>query len=189
LTDLPYGTPAIECWVPGTDGAASRLGVVQYLVKPISRDVLLAAVDGVGSDVDSVLLVDDEPEAVQLFARMLASADRRYRVSRAVSGARALDLLRERRPDLMLLDLIMPGMDGFQVLSEKARDPEIRDIPVVIVSSRDPSGEPIASDTLSVTLSGGLSIRDIMACIGAVSEAVSPPARLGGPERPGRPGG
>ena len=48
----------------------------------------------------------------------------------------------------MLLDLIMPGMDGFQVLQQKSRDPSIRDIPVIIVSSRDPSNEPIVSDSL-----------------------------------------
>jgi len=74
----------------------------------------------------------------------------------------------------VLLDLIMPGMDGFQVLQEKSQDPAIRDIPVVVVSSRDPSGEPIVSDVLTVTRSGGLSVRDLLACIQAVSEALSP---------------
>jgi len=79
----------------------------------------------------------------------------------------------------VLLDLIMPGMDGFQVLQEKSQDPAIRDIPVVVVSSRDPSGEPVvrmstSSDVLTVTRSGGLSVRDLLACIQAVSEALSP---------------
>jgi len=124
--------------------------------------------------VQTVLLVDDQPEVLQLFVRMLSSAAHTYDVLQAKSGQRALSLLRQRRPDVMLLDLIMPGMDGFQVLQEKSQDPSIRDIPVIVVSSRDPAGEPIVSDTLTVARGGGLSVRDLMACIRAVSEILSP---------------
>jgi signal transduction histidine kinase/CheY-like chemotaxis protein len=168
--DLPYDTPAVTCWVPGEDAAATQLGVVRYLLKPTTRDELLAALSELGEEVRTVLLVDDEPEALQLFARMLSSAERGYRVLRAKNGPRALDLLRTRRPDVMLLDLIMPGMDGFQVLHEKGQDPAIRAIPVIVLSSRDPGGEPIVSDALSVTRGGGLSVRDLLASIRAISE-------------------
>lgn len=82
----------------------------------------------------------------------------------AASGRRALQLLRERQPDAMLLDLVMPAVDGFQVLHEKNRDPRIRDVPVIVVSSRDPSGDPIVSDALTVVRSGGLSLRDLVVC-------------------------
>ena len=70
--------------------------------------------------------------------------------------------------------LLSEGGHGFQVLEEKAQDPAIRDIPVVIVSSRDPDGEPMVSDTLRVTRSGGLSVQDLLACIQAVSEILAP---------------
>jgi len=187
LTSLPYATPTITCWVPGEDEAARRLGVVRYLIKPITREVLLSTLRDLGGDVRSVLLVDDQPEVLQLFMRMLSSAECSYDILQAKSGQRALSLLRQRRPDVMLLDLIMPGMDGFQVLQEKARDPSIREIPVVVVSAKDPSGEPIVSDTLTVTRSGGLSSRDLMTCIQAVSGILSPsaqPADRGPPEMP-----
>ena len=174
LANLPYGTPAVACWVPGEDEAARRLGVVRYLTKPVTRQELLAALEGLGREVQRVLVVDDQPEALQLFARMLSSAERGYRVIRAESGPRALSLLRQQRPDVMLLDLIMPGMDGFQVLQEKGQDPAIRDIPVIVITSKDPSGEPIVSDGLTVTRSGGLSVRDLLGCIQAVSEVLSP---------------
>ena len=192
LANLPYGTPAVACWVPGEDEAARRLGVVRYLTKPVTRQELLSALEDLGEDVandadggdetytpcarqhPTVLLVDDQPEALQLFARMLSSAERGYRVIRAESGPRALSLLRQQRPDVVLLDLIMPGMDGFQVLQEKGQDPAIRDIPVIVVTSKDPSGEPIVSDGLTVTRSGGLSVRDLLGCIQAVSEVLSP---------------
>ncbi|NOZ26880.1 MAG: response regulator [Chloroflexi bacterium] len=179
LADLPYGTPVIACWVPDEGTAAKELGVVQYLVKPVNRETLLSALEDLGEEVESVLIVDDEPEVVRLFSRMIASADRSYRVLRANDGQRALDLLRARRPDTMLLDLILPGMDGFQVLREKQRDPSIRDIPVIAISSRGPIGQPIVSDMLHVTRGGGLSMRDLAACIEAVSEALVPSDRAG----------
>ena len=174
LAHLPHSTPAIACWVPGEDEAARRLGVVRYLVKPVNRQTLLAALERLGDQVKTVLLVDDELEAIQLFARMLSSSPRRYRLLQARSGQRALSLLRERQPDVMLLDLFMPEMDGFQVLREKSEDPSISQIPVVVISSRDPRGEPAMSDRLTVTRSGGLSVPDLLACIQALSCLLAP---------------
>jgi CheY-like chemotaxis protein len=177
LANLPYGTPAVTCWVPGGNDTAHQLGAVRYLVKPVTREMLYSTLEGLGEGIKSVLLVDDKPEVLQLFARMLASTRRGYRVLRATSGQQALSMLRERRPDVMLLDLIMPGMGGFQVLREKNQDPTIQEIPVIVVSAKDPSGEPIVSDTLTVTRSGGLSMRDLLACIQAVSEVLAPSTR------------
>jgi signal transduction histidine kinase/CheY-like chemotaxis protein len=176
LTHLPYNTPAITCWVPGKDEAARRLGVVRYLVKPITRESLLSALEELGEEVRTVLLVDDEPEVLQLFSRILTSAERGYRVLRAKSGRRALDLLRERRPDLVLLDLIMPGVDGFQVLQQKSQDLSIQDIPVVVISSRDPAREPIVSSVVTVTRSSGLSASDLLTCVRSISETLTPSA-------------
>jgi signal transduction histidine kinase/CheY-like chemotaxis protein len=188
VADMPHGTPTIACWVPGADEAAQSLGVVRYMVKPISSRSLLETLETLGQEVKTVLLVDDEPEALQLFARVLASSQREYRLLQATSGQRALGLLRERQPDVLLLDLIMPGLDGFQVLQQKSRDPSIRDIPVVIISSRDPVNEPIVSDSLTVTRGGGFSARDLLECIQAVSETLTPRPRTDGrapPETPG----
>ncbi len=84
----------------------------------------------------------------------------------------------------MVLDLIMPGLDGFQVLRQKSQDPAIRDIPVIIISSRDPTGEPIESDTLTVIRCGGFSIRHLLSCIQKISDVLSP---SGQPADPGQP--
>jgi signal transduction histidine kinase/CheY-like chemotaxis protein len=173
IGNLPYGTPTVTCWVPGGDETAQRLGAAHYLVKPVTRGALLAALESLGGTVKSVLVVDDEPEAVRLFSRMISSAERNYRVLRATSGQRALSLLRQRRPDAMLLDLIMPGMDGFQVLQEKSRDLDVREIPTVVISSRDPSGKPVVADTVAATRGGGLSARHLLACIQAFSEILA----------------
>jgi CheY-like chemotaxis protein len=183
LISLPHAIPAITCWVPGDNEAARRLGVTQYLVKPVDRDILLTAVESVGEGVKQILLVDDEREVLQLFSRVLSSAERGYQVLWASSGQMALSLLRERHPDVVLLDLLMPQMDGFQVIQEKNRDPAIREIPVIVVSSRDPGGAPITSDKLTVTRGGGLSAHDLLACIEAVSKTLAPSAQSDDPER------
>jgi signal transduction histidine kinase/CheY-like chemotaxis protein len=186
LARLPYGTPALICRVPGESQVTSRLGVMHYLVKPISREALLAALEGLGKPVENILLADDNQEAVRLFSRMLATSDKGYNVIRATNGQRTLTLLRQRHPDVLLLDLIMPGMDGFQVLEQMKQDPAIRDIPVIVISSRDPSGDPVVSDSLLVSRTGGLSVRDLVDCIWAVSQTLNP---VGLPARPGPPGG
>jgi signal transduction histidine kinase/CheY-like chemotaxis protein len=186
LKELPYGTPAISCWVPGEEDAAKQLGVMRYLVKPVTGEALLLALKDAGDDVESVLLVDDELELLRLFSRVFTTADPKYRVLRATNGQRALSLLKQRKPDVMVLDLIMPGLDGFQVLRQKSQDPEIRDIPVIIISSRDPTGEPIESDMLTVIRSGGFSIHHLLSCIQSISEILSPssqPADPGQPEK------
>ncbi len=174
LRQLPYDTPALVCHVPSREETARRLGVVRYLVKPVTRDALLGVLAELGADTRTALLVDDDAEVLQLFARMLSSAERPYRVIQAMDGRRAIDLMRERRPDVVLLDLVMPGMDGLQLLQAKSEDADIAGIPVVIISSRDPSADPVTHEPLMVMRGGGLSVRALLDCIQAVSEALAP---------------
>jgi signal transduction histidine kinase/DNA-binding response OmpR family regulator len=170
---LPFGVPAVVCAIPGVEEATSGLEVADYLVKPISRPQLLAALDRLEGRVETVLIVDDEPDALQLFWRMLARADRPYRVLRAYDGRQALEVLRAEPVDAVLLDLAMPEMDGFQFLAARAQEPALRDIPVILISARDPLGHPIVSKTLAVTLADGLSARQIVECVEALSGILS----------------
>ncbi len=174
LGNLPFGTPAITCWLPGEHEAARRLGVVDYLIKPLSREKLLAALAKMGEKIKTVLIVDDEEDELHLFARMLESHESHYSSLQVTTGQRALSMLRSRKPDVILLDLVMPGMNGFQVLEEKAQDPTIAGIPVIIISSRDPSGDPIVGHTLTVTQANGLSQRNLIACIHTIGEILAP---------------
>jgi signal transduction histidine kinase/CheY-like chemotaxis protein len=173
-TKLPFGTPVFSCWLPGKPEAASHLGVVEYLIKPLTREKLMASINNLGVKVKTVLIVDDEEDELHLFARHLEADRNGYAILQVTNGQRALSMLRSRRPDVMLLDLMMPGMNGFQVLTEKQQDSSINDIPVIIVSSRDPAGDPIVSDTFAVTQSGGLSQRNLIACIQGVGEILAP---------------
>jgi signal transduction histidine kinase/CheY-like chemotaxis protein len=174
---LPFGTPVLTCWVPGKEEAAHELGVVEYLIKPIQHTDLMRVVERVSPDVKKILLVDDEPEILRLFIRMLSSSGRTYQIIQASNGVRALQLMRSRKPDMVILDLVMPEMDGFQVLHEKSHDERIRDIPVVVVSSLNPRGETMVSRNLSVSRGDGLSINELLLCIQELTKILVPTER------------
>jgi len=82
--------------------------------------------------------------------------------------------MREGGVDLLLLDLVMPGLDGFGVLAAKAADPALRAIPVVVLSARDPEREPVSTPWLAVSRQGGLLSRDLLGAIRALVQALPP---------------
>lgn len=174
---LPEGTPIISCALPGIPEMAPAMGITNYLVKPITRETLLAALDRLaesGSRIKTVLVVDDEPDALQLFWRMLESAGRDYRVLGAHDGQEALRLMRQQPPDVVLLDLVMPNLDGFQVLAACQADNTLRNVPIIVTSAHDPMGQPIVSEGLNITQPGGLALHELLACIEAVTAILSP---------------
>jgi len=175
LSVAPYGTPVISCWLPGEVEAASQLGVIQYLVKPITREKLLAVLDALpGGSPRRILVVDDEPDELHLFARMLESAPAGFQVVQASNGKRALDFLRSREIDIVLLDLIMPVLNGFQVLEAMRQDSELCDTPVIVISSRDPLGEAITSSTIQISHNGGFSTGHLLEVIQTMTNIILP---------------
>jgi signal transduction histidine kinase/CheY-like chemotaxis protein len=187
VTALPYGVPVIICSIPGTEEAVGAMGVADYLLKPISREALLGALDRLATPVETVLVVDDEPDARRLFGRMLTEAGRGYRVVRASDGRQALEILRHQRVDLVLLDLVMPEMDGFRLLALKAQDPALSEIPVILTSARDPLGQPIVSHALAVTCRNGLNSQELLACIESLTAILSKTSPRGDPALTGMP--
>lgn len=86
-----------------------------------------------------MLVVDDAPENIQLLSGLLKPA---YKVKAATSGEKALLIAgREPMPDIILLDVMMPGMDGYEVCRQLKADPATRDIPVVFVSGHTAESE------------------------------------------------
>lgn len=174
---LPEGIPIISCALPGIPEMAPAMGITDYLVKPITRETLLAALDRLaesGNRIKTVLVVDDEPDALQLFWRMLESAGHDYRVLGAHDGQEALRLMRQQPPDVVLLDLVMPNLDGFQVLAACQADQTLRKVPIIVTSAHDPTGQPIVSEGLNITQPGGLALHELLACIEAVTAILSP---------------
>ena len=112
------------------------LGAFDYLVKPIERETILAALRRTpAAPTNRVLVVDDEPAAVDLITQLLQ--DEGYHVKGAYSGEEALRALADEPPDIILLDLLMPGMDGFEVIQQIKANQNWRDIPIVVVTAKD----------------------------------------------------
>lgn len=88
-----------------------------------------------GTDVDNllVLAVDDVPLNILLIKKMLSQYT--FQIKTANSGQAALDAVAERIPDLILLDLMMPGIDGFEVIQRLRANEETKDIPIIILSA------------------------------------------------------
>lgn len=80
-----------------------------------------------------ILLVDDDPDFVAATRLVLEEAG--YRVRTALRGQTGLDLARQKKPDLIILDIIMPDQDGFMVCEALKSDPELRHVPVMMLTS------------------------------------------------------
>jgi len=114
------------------------LGATDYLMKPIDRERLVTALAPYRRELP-VLIVDDDPDVRALLRRMLEREG--YTVDEADNGRVALERVRERAPGAILLDLMMPEMDGFEFLEELRRDEAGRGIPVIVVTARELSAE------------------------------------------------
>ena len=94
----------------------------------------LSTVEGTARMMHRILVVDDEPDITALVAYHLAKAG--YRVSTAADGAEALKAAREEKPDLVILDVMLPGVSGYDVLAELRRRDETKDVGVILLTAR-----------------------------------------------------
>ncbi|NLG51605.1 MAG: response regulator [Chloroflexi bacterium] len=180
MKQLPTGIPVITCRIPDANRASASTKT-EWLVKPVARETLLATLEKLEVMTGTILIVDDDPDALHLFGRMLDSSERGYRTLLATDGQQALEILEECRPDAILLDLVMPRVDGFQVLERRSQDSALREIPVAIISAQDPAGQPIVSSGLAVAQREGLSARKLLQCITALVNILSAGERGDGP--------
>jgi len=112
------------------------LGAVEYLSKPVEPSRLTAMLEQVGAArAAHVLVVDDDESSRQVLVRMLEKD--RFRTVQAENGSVALERMATELPSLILLDLMMPVMDGFGFLAAVAQHPQFREIPVVVVTAKD----------------------------------------------------
>jgi threonine synthase len=110
------------------------------------QEGLLAALQRLDQRVRSIAIVDDNPDAVRLISRILqAKGD--YEIVTANDGRSGLDLIRERRPDLVVLDLMMPEMDGFAVIDALRADGATQNIPIIVVTAKELT--PVERDRLN----------------------------------------
>lgn len=157
-------TPIFGCTIRPRLEHVLRAGACEYLVKPVERHHLEQALCKGRQPVRRVLIVDDDPDVLHLWELMLRACDGGLEIITATSGSEALAHLQARHPDLVLLDVLMPDMDGWEVLERKRRDATLQDIPVVLVSAQDLTEQPVASDVLLVTIGGGIPLNKLVRC-------------------------
>lgn len=157
-------TPLIGCVLPPQIEYALEAGAIDYLIKPVRQAHLKAALQALDKSLKRVLVVDDNPDIQQLFTRMLSSYDKDLEIVTAATGQDCLAMLRSRPPDLVLLDVIMPDLDGWQVLEQQQQDETLRDIPVIMVSGEDLLTQPLSSPVTMVTMGAGLTVNQLLQC-------------------------
>jgi PAS domain S-box-containing protein len=132
--------PVVVVSITETRELGFSLGAAEWLVKPIVGQQFLEAVQRVvvgptGEHRPRVLVVDDEPATVDMVSDLLES--RGFEVLRALQGEDGLRRARSDRPNAIVLDLLMPGMSGFEVVQRLREDPRTRTIPILIFSVKD----------------------------------------------------
>jgi PAS domain S-box-containing protein len=122
------------------------LGAADYLVKPIRKPVLLETIRKhvpLQTDDDAaILLVDDDPKTLELLEETLRSAG--YETQSVQSGARALEVLSSKLVSAVLLDLLMPGMDGFEVIRHVREQATLKELPILVMTAKTLEQEEMA---------------------------------------------
>jgi signal transduction histidine kinase/DNA-binding response OmpR family regulator len=129
--------PVIVVSMLDEPGRGFALGATEYLVKPVGKEQLLAALyraAAMPEQKHTVVAIDDDPLAIELVRASLEPEG--WTVLGAATGQEGLALIRERQPSAVLLDLLMPGMDGFEVVEALRADPDTKSVPVVILTSK-----------------------------------------------------
>ena len=119
------------------------LGAADYLIKPIRKSVLLETirkhVPYKTDDDAAILLVDDDPGTLALLEVTLRAAG--YETQSVRSGARALEVLSSKLISAVLLDLLMPGMDGFEVIRHVRQEATLKDLPILVMTGKNLTAE------------------------------------------------
>ena len=131
--------PVVICSIISDKNRGFSLGAADYLTKPIVESELVNALrqlDKVDKSQVKVLVIDDEADDVLLLRRIL-EAQPNYAIIEAPNGKVGLQLVEQQQPDLIILDLTMPEMDGFTVVEKLKNNEKTRSIPIIIVSAKE----------------------------------------------------
>lgn len=162
----------ISCSIPSHSWLAQEAGVTYCLAKPLTREAFVSAF-GAFSNAREILVIDDDRAFQQLIARYLSSMPGTRSTVFAYDGAEALDRIRAKRPDVIILDLVMPGMGGPELLSILHSDQELCRIPVLVVTATDHSDDMLRQreGIITVAHGKGLGASDMVRYLRAILDA------------------
>jgi len=179
---LPEAVPIIGVHLPSSRWLAQDERFTDYLTKPVTTQEVLAMVDKL-APIGEVLVVDDEPGFIQFMERTFQAAGQMQRLRCASCGKEALAAMWANKPALVLLDLMLPDMDGFSVADAVRSDERLRDVPIVAVSGASLGEDALAmfGDSLVVTKPNGFQGEEFLNLVRAVLALVKPAYGGGSP--------
>jgi len=133
--------PVIVVTIVDQPGVGTALGADEYLIKPVDKATLLAAVErclrsrGGAAPARSILVVEDDVSTLEVIVELLKAYG--YAVSTAMDGEQARVSVTQFLPELVILDLVLPKMSGFELLAEWRSNPRTADLPVFVLTSKD----------------------------------------------------
>jgi len=175
--------PVIICSVLQDEDTGFSLGASDYLTKPISQEDLLAALARVRRRVHQIVVIDDWPDDRVWMSRVL-QGEGGYQVTTAATGEEGLEAMQQQTPDLIILDLMLPGMDGFEVLARVKADERTRPIPIIVVTAKDltPEEHALLNGQMAALLRKGLfRTEDLLADVARVLREEVGPGSSGSP--------
>ncbi|MEI7500010.1 MAG: response regulator [Bacteroidota bacterium] len=127
--------PVIIISISDDKQTSFALGAVGYVAKPVDRQILISEIRKLNPSPITIMVVDDNPIDRKQVHDILQQEN--LDDIQAESGMQCLEMLQYHEPDVLVLDLMMPEMDGFQVLEEIRKNPKTRDLPVIVVTAKD----------------------------------------------------
>jgi signal transduction histidine kinase/DNA-binding response OmpR family regulator len=157
--------PVVMITVVDDKNLGFTLGATDYLIKPIDWERLIAILEKHRPKVTAptVLIVEDDPSAREMFHRTIEGNG--WKVIEADNGRVGLQRMQESVPGVILLDLMMPEMDGFTFIDEIRRRPQYRHIPVVVVTAKDLTSEDrerLRGHVVQILQKGGYSTQKLL---------------------------
>ncbi|GAP94310.1 response regulator [Leptolyngbya sp. NIES-2104] len=133
--------PVVIVTIEEDQALGSALGAVDYLLKPVDYDRLITLLEPYCATAasTSVLVVEDNAENRDMINRQLTKAG--WQVLEAENGRKALEVMQSEKPSVILSDLMMPEMDGFEFIRELRQHPEWRSLPVIVLTAKDLTAE------------------------------------------------
>lgn len=146
--------PVILLTIVDKKAMGYRLGASAYLLKPLDPAAVIETLNRViqpdGRKQKHVLVVDDDPNIADMVRQFLPEAE--FVVRSALDGEAGVAAVMEDKPDILLLDIIMPRLDGFGVLERLRLNPETRNLPIIVISAKELTADEIQRLKETVTL-------------------------------------
>jgi CheY-like chemotaxis protein/anti-sigma regulatory factor (Ser/Thr protein kinase) len=131
--------PVILLTIVDKKALGFQLGAAAYLLKPLDpvvvKDALYRVFGTKISPKKHILLMDDDPNIADMLRQFLPQSE--FELDSALDGVAGLQAVAKKRPDLILLDIMMPRLDGFGVIENLRSNPRTRDLPIIVISAKD----------------------------------------------------